>query len=152
MAYGGETFFIADKIDPGMKATKSFMIVEEDKDKEKGPLKYIIDDEKIIIKMPKYDFQMYRQLYNNVNYSSIFHVFIVYPALLYALSRYFKNKEYSNNKWAQALEQKKDEKGLAKLWYEQFIPELSQKLIDNPVERGLQGIENIMQKTDQEGN
>lgn len=150
LAYGGETFFIAEKNDLGLKATKSIMTVQEDTT-DREPLKYLVEDEKITIMMSKQDFKKYQDLYSVANYSPIFHAAIAYPALLYALTEYFKKSdEFVDYKWAQALEWKRDNLKLNNSWNEQHIPELAQKILGQPIGRGLGGLEKINEIQDRE--
>lgn len=94
LGYGGSTYFNADKRWKESESVSSFMSIIKSKEKKDGPIEYFLMNDRIIISLPENDYDNYKKA--GSDFKKIFNVYhgaLVYPALFYALTKIFDNKE-----------------------------------------------------------
>jgi len=153
LAYGGSTTFNAPKDWQALMAVTSFMQIEE-YDKPEGPLQFVLTQDKVVVQMSQNDYKRYNEYKGAKNLYPIFHGSFVFAALLHALYNMNASGESAETDWYQALDDRlKTEERFKGLDVKQIehIPEIAQKLLDNPIYRELVGIKNIIETANQEG-
>lgn len=152
LAYGGFTSFNAPKDWQALLAVTSFMQIEK-YDKTEGPLQFVLTQDKVVIQMSQNDYERYNEYKAAKNLYPIFHGSFVFAALLHALYNMNSSKESADTDWYQALDDRLNtEEKFKGLDIQQIdhIPEIAQKLLDNPIYRELVGIKNIIEAANQE--
>lgn len=153
LAYGGFTSFNAPKDWQALIAVTSFMQIQE-YDKPEGPVQFVLTQDKVVIQMSKNDYKRYSEYKEARNLYPIFHGSFVFAALLHVLySMHASKEEYSDMDWYQTLEERfETEEKFKGLDINQIshIPEIAQRLLDNPVYRELVGMKNIIETAGQE--
>ena len=143
--YFGEFSFNADIKYEKLKAVSSFMEIVENTD-----LTYTNIDlkkQKIQIELPSVSYKLYRsgRISQEPKFAPVFHSSIVLNALLMALYDFENHKEYL---WAKAIEYRlENEKQFLNLSIEEKenIPEIAQRLLGNPFNRLLEGLNVIIE-------
>lgn len=150
LGYGGHTFFIAAKNWEDVRAVSSIMVIKKS-DKETGPFTIDLNFEKIVVYLPKQDFEVYRRA-SSRGFDPIFHSSIVVPVLMHAISQMMIPGEtlFENTRWYQILEFRKTDEGLEKKWSPENIPEIVQALLENPLTRTLNRVEEIIDSSFEE--
>jgi len=138
LAVGGITKFIAEKeFDPLKPAVSSFMAIKESRE-ETGPFHADFDDnEKIIIRLPKKEWNQFRQIRSKKWLAATLHASIVLPVLAEAIT-YVHNQhtEYSDSYWYERLSVILHEQELAT-----DDPLVSaQQILKEPLTRAFEGI------------
>ena len=152
LAYGGFATFNTPKDWQALMAVTSFMQIEE-YDKLEGSLQFVLTQDKVVIQMSQNDYRRYNEYKGARNLYPIFHGSFVFAALLHALYNMSFSQESADTDWYQALEDRlKTEEKFKGLDVRQtdHIPEIAQKLLDNPIYRELVGIKNIIETANQE--
>jgi hypothetical protein len=149
LATGGHTSFLAEKEWQAYKAVSNFMEIIQDQDREEGPIKIDLSSEKIVIHMPKNDYARYNKIRKAPDFEATFHASLVLPTLIYALTQMVgqHRETYSGFKWFDILDYRKsNDENLKHLnWSDPtVIPELAQRLVENPLKRSMESIENIL--------
>lgn len=142
LGYYGKFSFNADIRYQKLKAVSSFLEVVPD-DVENA--EFILEEPKIIVKLPKKDFEKYAQSHigKNEEFSPIFHSSIVFSALLHALHNI---KDHFERTWAEVIKiRMKDEEELNELSLEDKsdIPRIAQQLLGKPVSRLIEGLDHV---------
>lgn len=145
LAYFGEFSFNADIKYEKLKAVSSFMEIVENTD-----LTYTNIDlkkQKIQIELPSESYKLYRSDHISLQskFVPVFHSSIVLNTLLIALYDFENHKEYL---WAKAIEYRLDnEKQFQNLSIDEKenIPEIAQRLLGNPFNRLLDGLNVIIE-------
>lgn len=107
LAYGGSTYFYAEKKWKEAESVSSFMCIIRS-DKKEGPVEYELMSDRINICLPEEDFFNYQNTPSGfMKIYNVYHGALVYPALVYALIRIFNNSEG-------------DEMLTSYLWYDQL--------------------------------
>lgn len=141
LSYGGRFSFVADKQWMSNKSVSSFMAIVCG-DREKGPIEVDLDNpsEKIIVALPKKDFERFKENARNDVLYPVYHSSIVFPALMYALNQMVTKEgreQYEDRMWFQVLEEKKrsdaELSGIG--WEVSNIAEIAQIILKNPVTR-----------------
>lgn len=144
LADGGTGYFIADKsFDPLKAPVASFMKVKQAKEKT-APMRMDYGGDQIIIKLSKDDYRNYA--YAQKYAVSSLHATLVLPALIDAIYVINKDTTYEGSVWFEKIKQiciARDIKLDDPL-------EAAQRLLSNPVERGLKEIRNMSSDTDEE--
>lgn len=151
LAYFGEFSFNADIRYEKLKAVSSFMDIVEKED-----LTYTNVDlkkNKIEVQLPTSDWNIFRSdtIGKEPMYAPIFHSSIVLNALLIALYNFEEHKEYFQ--WAKVIDYRlKNEKQFETLPIveKENIPEIAQRLLGNPFNRLLNGLEVIVNLSETE--
>jgi len=146
LAYGGNTFFIAEKTWEALQTVSSFMELRR-YDKKTGPVVLNLLSEKIIIQISEDDYLKYKKIQCVESLSPIFHSSIVLTTLLYALSEMMVNSEfYKDYKWYQVLDFRiNNDERLKKVgWDLEYLPEIAQIILDNPMGRSLDALHGIV--------
>ena len=152
LAVGQEASLMAEKENDDLSNVPSIFAVTEIKDPDRKGI--VIDNtgNKINIQLPEKEFGEFKIDMNNPAAMSIIHSMIIIPALMKCFED-LKNPElyvqYSDKRWARALK-----KAIAKLGYdfdEESLSnlnsfEVSQKIMDNTICRGIIDIQNIAPK------
>ena len=149
LAVGQEASFFAEKENDDLSNVPSIFAVTEVKDPERKGI--VIDNtgNKINIQLPEKEFTQFKIAMNNPATMSIIHSMIIIPALMKCFED-LKNPElfqqHIDKRWARAIK-----KAVKKLGYEfdretilslnSF--EISQKIMDNTICRGIIDIQNI---------
>jgi len=150
LAYFGEFSFNADIQYEKLKAVSSFMEIVENESE-----KFTIIDlkkNKIEIQLPTESYNLYRNdsISQEEKFAPIFHSSIVLNALIIALYNFEENKDYL---WAQAIEYRlKNEHQFETLPIrdKENIPEIAQRLLGNPFERLINGLNKITEISTEE--
>lgn len=149
LAYFGELYFIADIKYEKLKAVSSFMEIVENSD-----LTYANIDlkrAKIRIELPTEAYRSYQgdSVSKEPKFAPVFHSSIVLNALLTALYNFENFKEDENCLWAQTINYRLKEKQFKNLSIEEKenIPEIAQRLLGNPFNRLLEGLNEIVEST-----
>ncbi len=106
LGVGGYTSFIAEKeFDPLRPSVSSFITVDA-KREEKGTMMVDYSDpEKIIIRLPRVDWEHYKVIKGHKQYFPIFHAALVLPALADAINLVQKgDEETRENYWFKRIE------------------------------------------------
>jgi len=150
LAHFGESYFSADIQYEKLKAVSSFMgIVENETEK------YTIIDlkkSKIEIQLPTESYNLYRSgsISQEEKFAPIFHSSIVLNALLIALYNFEEHKDYL---WAQVIDyrlQTEPQFKTLSIEDKENIPEIAQRLLGNPFERLLNGLNNVVEIQNEE--
>jgi hypothetical protein len=102
-----------------------------------------LDSPKIEVQMPENDYEKFAGSYSgDEKYIPIFHSSVVLNALLVAL---YNLNNYSDKFWAKAISYRLNEKEFENLDIKESenIPEIAQRLLGNPLNRLLVGIDNL---------
>jgi hypothetical protein len=145
LGYGGRTFFIAAKRWEDIKALSSLMVIKKS-EREKGPFEVDLNSDKIVVYLSEQDFNIFRRASRH-GFDSIFHSSIVVPVLMHALNQMMGDDEgnlFENHKWYQILEFRKNDEGLDRKWSREYITEIAQTLLANPLTRTLSRVEEII--------
>jgi hypothetical protein len=149
LAFGGVTFFVAEKEWQAYRSVASFMEIRKDENRNKGPMEIDLGQEKIVIKLSKQDYERYNSVRGGEHLASIFHCAIVLPALIYAISQLILDKSgaYAGLKWYEVLLFRKNSdtrmKGVD--WTDSInAPKIAQLILDDPLTRTLNDIEAII--------
>lgn len=146
LAYSDPISFIAEKDWQAFMAVTSFMEVQEYNQNE-GPLLFSLTQDKVVIQMAKNDYKKYCSFRSAQYLNPVFHSSIVFPALMYTLTIMSKNvNDFSSASWFQNLKwrlENEDELRRYDLDRAEDIPKIAQAILDNPVARSLEGMENI---------
>jgi hypothetical protein len=150
LGYGGHTFFIAAKNWEDLEAVSSIMVIKKS-DKETGPFNIDLTSEKISVYLSKQDFEVFRRA-SSRGFDPIFHSSIAVPALTHALNQMMGpgGSLFENTRWYQILEFRKMDEDLESKWSPENIPEIVQELLDNPLTRTLNRVEEIIDSSFQE--
>lgn len=153
LAYGGETFFIAAK-GYALMTVSSFMIIVSS-EIEEGPM-YIdlSDDEKVIIKLSKKDFEKYNycKAHGYKDVYPIFHASIAFPALLHILySMHGNSDEHEGKSWYENLNWRiKNQKSFVDenldISNTNEIPKIAQLLLGLPINRSFDSVGGIVER------
>ena len=107
LAYLGETDFPAGIAFDKLKAASTFMEIVEG-EKESGAFDVVLDDPKILIRLPKKDYAAYTKpaIGQNAELASVFQCSVALPALVYALQQLADERtdDYSEKAWAMAID------------------------------------------------
>lgn len=145
LGYGGRTFFIAAKRWEDIKALSSLMVIKKS-EKEKGPFDVDLNSDKIVVYLSEQDFDTFRRASRH-GFDPIFHSSIAVPVLMHALNQMMGDDEenlFENHKWYQILEFRKIDEGLDRKWSREYIPEIAQTLLVDPLTRTLSRVEEII--------
>jgi hypothetical protein len=135
LAVGGYTSFVAEKdFDPMRPSVSSFMAIKRG-ESEKGPLEIdYSENEKIIIKLSKSDWDNYVQIKGKKGIAGILHSSIVLPVLADAVKFVQAgDRELQETHWFKRLEVILRQQELSDC----EALKAAQKILRNPVERGL---------------
>ena len=149
LAVGQEVSLTVEKENDDLSNVPSIFAVTEIKDKERVGI--VIDNtgNKINIQLPEEEFNQFKIAMNNPATKSIIHSMIIIPALMKCFED-LKNPEffmqYSDRRWARALK-----KAVIKLGLDFDVEslegmnsfEVSQKIMENTICRGITDIQNI---------
>lgn len=153
LAYGGDTSFPAPKDWQALMAVTSFMEIEE-YDKPEGPVHFVPTQDKVVIQMAKNDFKRYNEYKTAKDLYPIFHGSFVFGALQHLLYiMHSSADEYKDTDWYQVLDERlKTEDKFKDLDITQIehIPEIVQRFLDNPINRELLGIKNVVNPSGEE--
>jgi len=149
LAYFGEFSFNADIQYEKLKAVSSFMEIVENETEQ-----YTIIDlkkSKIEIQLPSESYKIFSNdtISQEEKFAPIFHSSIVLNALLIALYSLEEHKDYL---WAEAIKYRLDNEPQFKnlsVEEKENVPEIAQKLLGNPFERLISGL-NIIAETQNE--
>jgi len=149
IAYGSSASFIAEKSWLALRTVSSFMDIQK-YDEKNGPIKIDLSSDKIIVKMSESDYERYRSTWNKQYFGQIFHSAIVLPALIYALSQMFEDRNgdsYGDRKWREMLDHRiKNDEVLRNIRADQGnVVQIAQILLDNPMDRTLSSLEKIIE-------
>lgn len=147
LGIGGSGYFMAEKSWADFMSVSSFMEIQQG-DYKQGPVKYDLEQDKIVIWLSKMDYKKYQQVYRDDNLANVFHTAIAYPALIYVLSYIISSKDfqYDEKSWYLHLRQRsRNEKNLKDIseWEIHEVADIAQQLLKNPLDRTLSGIEEI---------
>jgi len=150
LAYFGEFSFNADIQYEKLRAVSSFMEIIENESE-----KFTIIDlkkNKIEIQLPSESYNLYRSdsISQEEKFAPIFHSSIVLSTLLIALYNFEEHKDYL---WAQVIEYRlKNEQQFKTLSIgdKENIPEIAQRLLGNPFERLINGLNSIIEISTEE--
>ncbi len=145
LAYFGEFSFNADIKYEKLKAVSSFMEIVENSE-----LTYTNIDlkrAKIRVELPSEAYKLYQSdsISQEPRFSPVFHSSIVLNALLTALYSFEEHRDYL---WAQVIEYRlKNDRQLKNISIEEKenIPEIAQRLLGNPFNRLLEGLNEIVE-------
>lgn len=145
LAYFGEFSFNADIIYEKLKAVSSFMEIVENSD-----LTYTNIDlkkSKIQVELPSEAYKLFQSdsISREPKFSPVFHSSIVLNALLTALYNFEEHRDYL---WAQVIDYRlKNDRQLKNISIEEKenIPEIAQRLLGNPFNRLLEGLNEIVE-------
>lgn len=141
LAYYGKFSFNADIRYQKLKAVSSFLEIEPD---DVEIAEFILEEPKIIVKLPREYFEKYAQTHigRNKEFSPIFHSSIVFSALLHALHNI---KDHSERTWAEVIRTRMEEEKLSQLSLEDKsdIPRIAQQLLGKPVSRLIEGLDHV---------
>jgi hypothetical protein len=146
LAYGGRDHFFAEKKWEAQKSVSNFMEIRPYSSLN-GPMKFSLNEEKIIVNLPAGDYKYYRKLVGYDQFAPMFHSSIVLPALMFALMEMMTNgSQYENFSWYKVIESRKniDDRIKRLNWESENIPEIAQVILDNPTERSLWGMLKIV--------
>jgi len=134
LAYGGETYFIAEKNYEYLKAVSSIMEIVEGQD-DNGYSAADFNEEKIKITLNKKNYEIYIECRDNKYFTAVFHTSLVFPLLLKALG-YIKDEieDYTEKKWYKIIKTRIEEENLS-LEDEEKHYEILQKLFGDPFNR-----------------
>jgi hypothetical protein len=155
LAYFGQFEFNADIIYHKLKAASSFMVILPQRGDEVYT-DYIFDLSKVEIRLPKAVFEKYRAdiIAKNKDVASIIHASFVQTALTAALFNYNRMKDSSDCLWAKSIQHRLITEPELNHGTDEFdhstIPTLVQKLLGNPNQRLIEGIENLLINPDNE--
>lgn len=145
LAYGGSVNFPAEKDWQAFMAVTSFMEIREYEANE-GPVLYELTQEKVVIQLPKKDYEKYNTVRTAQYLYPIFHSSIAYPALLFALTNMKRTDEYGSSSWYLNLQwrlEHEPELGRYDIDRIDDIPKIAQVILQNPTERSLNAMEKI---------
>ena len=150
LAYFGEFSFNADIQYEKLKAVSSFMEIVENETE-----KFTIIDlkkNKIEIQLPSESYKMFSNdaISQEEKFVSIFHSSIVLNALLIALYNLEEHKDYL---WAEVIKYRLENESQFKnlsIEDKENVPEIAQKLLGNPFERLINGLNNIVETQNEE--
>lgn len=150
LAFFGEFSFDADIRYEKLKAVSSFMEIVPSDD-----MKYTYVDlkkNKIEIQLPLETYNIFQSdfISQEVKFVSVFHSSIVLNALLTALYNFEENKEFL---WAKVIDYRlKNEKQFEKVNFDdkENIPEIAQMLLGNPIKRLMEGMNDIVESSENE--
>lgn len=145
LAYFGEFSFNADIIYEKLKAVSSFMEIVENSD-----LTYTNIDlkkSKIQVELSSEAYKLFQSdsISREPKFSPVFHSSIVLNALLTALYNFEEHRDYL---WAQVIDYRlKNDRQLKNISIEEKenIPEIAQRLLGNPFNRLLEGLNEIVE-------
>jgi hypothetical protein len=142
LAFFGAYSFNADIKYERLKAVSEILTVIENSDVDYANI--VLDNPKIEVQLPTAEYELFAGKYSHEEkYIPIFHSSIVLPSLLTAL---YNLKLHKEQFWAKAIAYRlENEKEFANLSIEEpeNIPEIAQKLLGNPINRLMVGIDNI---------
>lgn len=156
LAWGGSTSFMALKDWRALKAADSFLKIDEYPSTE-GPMKIRLGQNKIIVELSKNDFKKYKLLHRKSRkLFAIFHSSIVFPVLLYALTKAKeRGEEYKDQGWYQVLEfRKNNEKELQRFDWDSVedLPKIAQELLGHPISRMLLSVDDLLISNEEGGD
>jgi hypothetical protein len=151
LAYFGEFSFNADIRYEKLKAVSSFMDVDSKED-----LSYTNIDlkkNKIEVQLPEEDFNVFSSdaIGKEPMLAPVFHASIVVNALLVALYNFEEHKD--EYQWAKVIDyrmQHEEQFETLPIAERENIPEIAQRLLGNPFKRLLNGLEIILDSTENE--
>lgn len=146
LAYFGDFSFNAEINYKKLKAVSSFLKIERRSDIEIAD--FDIDDDRIIIKLPVIDYDIYTKqpIAKNEDFAPVFHASLVFSALLYALQNIEKHED---KMWAQVVKTRLEEdefEGLTLDSESGDLIQIAQILLGNPINRLLKGLDSISVK------
>ncbi len=148
LAFFGEFTFDADIKYEKLKAVSSFMEVVENPDLEYTNID--LKKSKIEVQLPTNDYNAYKSdvIAHEIKFAPMFHSSLVLNALLIALYNFEEHKDYL---WAKALKYRLDNE-FKNINFEEKenIPEIAQRLLGNPFSRLLNGLNIIVESTENE--
>ncbi|MBD1435178.1 hypothetical protein H8B06_20330 [Sphingobacterium sp. DN00404] len=150
LVFFGEFNFDADIKYEKLKAVSSFMEVVGRDDIEYTNID--LKKSKIEVQLPTNEYNIYRGdiIAQEMKFAPIFHASFVLNALLTALYNFEDNKDYL---WAKALKYRLDNEDQFKninIQDKDNIPEIAQRLLGNPFGRLLNGLNVIVESTENE--
>lgn len=154
LAYFGSFSFEADINYQKLKAVASFMEVVENKDPNAIYTHIDLSKNKIEIQLPSKEYQTFASssISKELKFASIFHSSIVLNALLTALHSI---ENYNEKLWTKVIKYRLANepqfKG-ASIDDVENIPEIAQKLLGNPFNRLMSGLNTIIESTDDDEN
>lgn len=150
LGYFGEFSFNADIQYEKLKAVSSFMVIVENETE-----KYTIIDlkkNKIEIQLPSESFKIYSNdtISQEEKFAPIFHSSIVLNALLIAL---YSLDDHTDYLWAEVIKYRlgnEPQFNNLSIKEKENVPEIAQRLLGNPFERLLNGLNNIVEPQNEE--
>jgi hypothetical protein len=140
----GHSYFIAKKSYEQFKSASSFMQVVKQEDIERGPVDYVLDDERILIRLPEKDFNHYSEIYTDDSFPAVYHAILALPALTTALSEALsEGKEDLKEKlWYQHIFQiRENDPSLKNIpWERDYAIQLAQAILKLPIYRSFENI------------
>ena len=149
MAIGDEYTFHVTKTHDELKEATSIFSIVQDLDSNNKSIQYILDKDKIIIKISKEAYELYVRLSSNKDIQPIMHSMIIVPGLIYILQILQQDREelfrYEERRWFRALRkacrlQDVDIENMVDV----DVVELAQKLLDNPLNRAFEYLKSDM--------
>ena len=150
LAFFGEFTFDADIKYEKLKAVSSFMEVVENESITFTNID--LKKPKIEVQLPTNDYNAYKSdaIAHEIKFAPMFHSSLVLNALLIALYNFDEHKEYL---WAKALKYRLDNEEQFKtlsIEEKENIPEIAQRLLGNPFSRLLNGLNVIVESSENE--
>lgn len=144
LAYGGKAIFNANKRPEELKSISSFMQIEQ-YDQQNGPIKNFYDGSKIIVQLPKSDFEKYLEVAGNKYSEQLLHSSVVLPALMDAIDKVNnEGEEFGDNTWFKILSKLLEENGDGN-----NSPLIAgQRILDNPLNRTFNTIDSLLYSED----
>ncbi len=136
-----DSHFNADIKYERLKAVSEILTIRETKDFDFVNIN--LRENKITVEMPENDYKKFAERYSSdEKYIEVFHSSIVLNALLVAL---YNLKSYEDKFWAKAISYRLNEKEFENLDIKEieYIPEIAQRLLGNPLSRLLDGLDNL---------
>lgn len=154
LAYGGSGSFIIEKDWRRLKKLSSFIFIDKG-DFKKGPAEYDLSGDRILIKLSEEDYVRTKNFQGVPNVANLFHSGIIYPALLYAISNIYHDRDsfigvcnwadYIDNMISNDLELKDLDQDNPESW-----PCMAQQILKNPLDRTLSSIELMIESMSEE--
>ncbi|NBU96999.1 MAG: hypothetical protein EBS19_02105 [Spirochaetia bacterium] len=154
LAYGGSSNFeVADEFSGNGKGS-SFISVIQDDQRASGPFEVELGTDRLVISLPRKEFQLYHSLHQREEYSRYFHSSIAAPSIAYAISIMASTSgdTYADRKWYQAIKAKIDSEpelnGHEISETDSLI--IAQKILKNPFLDTLENIRNNIGNEEEE--
>ena len=154
LAYLGKNEFFAEKNWRELKAVESFMEVQKG-DHEEGGFYVDLNYRKIVIKLSKKEFELYRsnRLLNYKHFENLFHSAIALPSLAYAINALSRDRSnYEDKIWAQVLikrAKEDDNIGMDMLNEPEKALNMAQIILEEPACRSFQSMHKIIDEREE---